>query len=41
MDVYTIFLDRGRKTHIKPEGADAKVNTLTEALSIIEKWIKN
>jgi HAD superfamily hydrolase (TIGR01549 family) len=36
----TILLDRANRIKSKPEEADAKANTLTEAVAIIEKWQK-
>jgi len=38
LGMHTILLDRGNKISQKPAEADAKATTLTEALTILEKW---
>lgn len=39
LSVHTIFLDRSGKT-VKPNEADAKATTLTEAVDMVERWLK-
>jgi FMN phosphatase YigB (HAD superfamily) len=40
LGMHTILLDRLNRTQKKPNEADGKATTLTEAIAIIEKWHK-